>query len=139
MLILLGPRPDRSRLIEPDVVVVAQPLQCDALVVGDGLGQGGQREPAQLGALAGLLNGGVTAPCGAGVEPLDALLAGIVRPVSAVHHRRRDEVAESHLDPQLLAEFPRGRLRCGLARIDVPGRARGPVPVHVAGVLTQLQ
>jgi hypothetical protein len=57
----------------------------------------------------------------------------------AVHRAQGNEVGRLDLDTELLAHLASSRGEHGLADLDVPGGSHRPVPIHVAGALTQLQ
>ena len=75
-------------------------------------------------------------PGAGGEEEVDPLVDRLAA-AGALHrgHERQVEVGHADLLQRLA---PRGVVR-RLALLDVPGRGRGPVVVHVAGVLPQLQ
>src|SRR4051794_37422850 len=113
-----------------------QPLQNESLVRDDRVGEPVEGEPLECGGLGGLDDARLTDPGAGGEEEVDPLVdrCGMAR---ALHGG--DELQHEGVDADLLARLAvRGVVR-RLAALDVACCRRGPVPVHVAGVLPELE
>ena len=124
----------------PAVEGPGQQVQDMALVRRNRLGQVCQGEPAQTRVLGWLTHARRARPGPQREEQVDALLQSrAAEVIGAVHRRQCSQVLRLGTDPQLLVGLPQSRLQRALGGLDVTRGAAGPVPVHVARVLPQLE